>query len=71
MKTWLTGDLFCGVGEWPFAFDGSSTYLGGGPGVILYAHDGTNIPLAFKLQFLFSSNEAEYEAMIIGQISAL
>lgn len=36
-----------------------------------YALDGTNISLAFKLKFFCTNSEVEYEAVIIGLISAL
>lgn len=39
--------------------------------VVTYAPDGTNISLAFKLEFFGINNKAEYEALIIGLASAL
>lgn len=32
----------------------------------LYAHDGIKITLSFKLEFLCSNNEAEYESLVMG-----
>ena len=38
---------------------------------MLIAPDNSRIPLAFKLQFKVSNNEAEYEACIAGLEAAL
>ena len=45
-------------------FDGASNQYGYGIGVLLIAPDNSRIPLAFKLRFKVSNNEAEYEACI-------
>lgn len=55
--------------EWRLAFNWSSTPRGGSAGVVLYASDGTDISLAFKLDFLCTNNEATYEALVIELIS--
>lgn len=57
--------------KWHLAFDGCFTHRGGGPGVVLYAPDGTNISLTFKLNIFSTKNEAEYVVLIVGLISAL
>lgn len=40
-------------------------------GIVLYAPDGNNLSLPFKLKFPYSNNEVEYEALITRFISAL
>ena len=52
-------------------FDGASNQYGYGIGVLLIAPDDSRIPLAFKLRFKVSNNEAEYEACIAGLEAAL
>ena len=39
--------------------------------MLLIAPDDSRIPLAFKLRFKVSNNEAEYEACIAGMEAAL
>lgn len=56
---------------WHLAFNSSSTHQGGGTRVVLYAPDGANISLAFKLELFCTNNEAECEVLIIGFISTL
>ena len=51
---------------WTMYFDGASNQYGYGIGVLLIAPDDSHIPLAFKLRFKVSNNEAEYEACIAG-----
>lgn len=53
-----------GIEECFLAFDGSSTYRGGGAGVVLYAPNGTNISLC-------SNTETDYETLVIGLIFAV
>lgn len=43
----------------------------GRAGVALYGLDGTDIFVSFKLECLCFNNEAKYETLIIGLISAL
>lgn len=52
---------FVEIGEWCLVFNGSSTYRGGGVGVVLYTPGGTDM-LTFKLEILCSNTEPEYEA---------
>ncbi|GMP32738.1 hypothetical protein CsSME_00006364 [Camellia sinensis var. sinensis] len=52
-------------------FDGASNQYGYGIGVLLIAPNNSCIPLAFKLWFKVSNNEAEYEACIAGLEAAL
>ena len=49
---------------WTMYFDGVSNQYGYGIGVLLIAPNNSLIPLAFKLRFKVSNNEAEYEASI-------
>lgn len=39
--------------------------------VVLYDLDGDNISLSFKSEFPYSNNVFEYEALVIGLVSAL
>ena len=57
-------------GEWHVQFDGSASVTGRGAGVVLTSPQGQEIPLAFKLDFHCTNNEAEYEALLIGLLSA-
>lgn len=52
--------------EWSLTFDDSSIHREGGAGVVLYAIDGSNIFIAFKLEFFCSNNEVENKDLIIG-----
>ena len=56
---------------WTMYFDGASNQYGYGIGVLLIAPDNSRIPLAFKLRFKVSNNDAEYEACIAGLEAAL
>ena len=51
---------------WTMYFDGASNQYGYGIGVLLIAPDNSCIPLAFKLRFKVSNNDAKYEACIAG-----
>ena len=57
-------------GEWSVQFDGSAGSKGWGAGVVLTSPESHEIPLAFKLDFPCTNNEAEYEALLLGLISA-
>ncbi|GAV82877.1 RVT_3 domain-containing protein, partial [Cephalotus follicularis] len=52
-------------------FDGSSTTTGGGARIILQSPDNVSTQLAYKLDFFCSNNKAEYEALILGMLSAI
>ena len=56
---------------WTMCFDRTSNQYGYGVEVLLIAPDNSRIPLAFKLRFKVSNNEAEYEACIAGLEAAL
>ena len=51
---------------WQLYFDGAANQRGFGIGVLLISPDGSHIPLAFKLNFEVTNNQAEYEACIVG-----
>ena len=52
-------------------FDGASNQNGFGVRILIVAPDDAQIPLAFKLYFGVTNNEAEYEACIIGLQAAI
>ncbi|KAI8537836.1 hypothetical protein RHMOL_Rhmol09G0055000 [Rhododendron molle] len=56
---------------WTLYFDGVANQKGYGIGVLLITPDGSHIPLAFKLNFDVTNNQAEYEACIVGMEAAL
>lgn len=56
---------------WTLYFDGAANQKGYGIGVLLITPDGSHIPLAFKLNFDVTNNQAEYEACIVGMEAAL
>ncbi|XP_058189210.1 uncharacterized protein LOC131306800 [Rhododendron vialii] len=56
---------------WTLYFDGASNQKVFGIGVLLVSPEGSHIPLAFKLNFEVTNNEAEYEACIVGMRVAL
>lgn len=47
-------------------FDGSKCQHGKGAGVVLIPLGGEPIPLSFKLNFDYTNNIAEYEALVLG-----
>jgi ribonuclease HI len=49
---------------WTLRFDGSSTVVSSGAGIVLFRDDGEAIPKSFKLDFPCSNNVAEYEAYL-------
>jgi ribonuclease HI len=51
---------------WTLKFDGSSTSMSSGAGVVLIREDGETIAKSFKLDFPCSNNASEYEAYITG-----
>ena len=51
---------------WTLKFDGSSTSISSGAGIVLIREDGETIIKSFKLDFSCSNNASEYEAYITG-----
>ncbi|XP_037493719.1 uncharacterized protein LOC119370184 [Jatropha curcas] len=51
---------------WEMYFDGASNYHGNGIGVVFKTPCGEYVPIAVKLDFDCTNNEAEYEACIKG-----
>jgi hypothetical protein len=49
---------------WTLKFDGSSTSISSGVGIVLIRENGETIAKSFKLDFSFSNNASEYEAYI-------
>uniref|UniRef100_A0A2N9EXH7 Integrase catalytic domain-containing protein n=1 Tax=Fagus sylvatica TaxID=28930 RepID=A0A2N9EXH7_FAGSY len=60
------GALLVGMADsiWTLNFDGSSTSVSSGAGVVLTREDGETIAKSFKLNFPCSNNASEYEAYI-------
>ncbi|XP_028055974.1 uncharacterized protein LOC114260115 [Camellia sinensis] len=55
---------------WDLKFDGASEAKKGGASVTLTSQEGEKFHLSYKLDFEYSNNEAEYEALILGLIAA-
>jgi ribonuclease HI len=51
---------------WTLKFNGSSTSMSSGAGIVLIREDGETIAKSFKLDFPCSNNASEYEAYITG-----
>uniref|UniRef100_A0A2N9HJD4 RNA-directed DNA polymerase n=1 Tax=Fagus sylvatica TaxID=28930 RepID=A0A2N9HJD4_FAGSY len=62
------GALLVGMADsiWTLNFDGSSTSVSSGAGVVLTREGGETIAKSFKLNFPCSNNASEYEAYITG-----
>ena len=54
------------VGTWKMYFDEAANQYGNGIGILLITLEGSQIPLAIKLNFEATNNMAEYEACITG-----
>ena len=54
------------VQGWKMHFDGVVNSRGAGIGVILITPEGEMIPMAKRLEFEVTNNQAEYEACIFG-----
>ena len=54
------------VQGWRMYFDGAVNQFGAGIGIILLTPEGEVVPIAKKLSFRVTNNEAEYEACILG-----
>ena len=54
------------VQGWKMHFDGAINNRGAGIGIILITPEGEMIPMAKRLEFGVTNNQAEYEACIFG-----
>ena len=54
------------VQGWRMYFDGAVYQFGAGIEIILLTPEGEVVPIAKKLAFKVTNNEAEYEACILG-----
>ena len=57
--------------EWKMYFDGAVNKNGQGIGIVLVSPNRESFPMAKKLEFSVTNNEAEYEACIFGLQSLL
>ncbi|XP_075486372.1 uncharacterized protein LOC142525978 [Primulina tabacum] len=64
----VPGDIpvFCINQPWILKFDGSSTEMASGVGVVITSPTGVKTALSFNLDFQCTNNQAEYEALVIG-----
>ncbi|XP_074283146.1 uncharacterized protein LOC141607689 [Silene latifolia] len=56
---------------WDLYFDGESSSMGYGVGILLISPKGEHVPVSIKLYFLATNNVAEYEACLLGLRSAI
>ena len=56
--------------KWILRFDGSSTAIEGGAGIVLIKEAGEAVAMSFKLNFPCTNNTAEYEAYLTGLMVA-
>ncbi|XP_028111672.1 uncharacterized protein LOC114309980 [Camellia sinensis] len=56
---------------WKLYFNGASNQIDYGIGVLLIASNKSHVPLAFRLRFEVSNNQAEYKPCIAGFEAAL
>ncbi|XP_074283196.1 uncharacterized protein LOC141607743 [Silene latifolia] len=56
---------------WDHYFDGASSSMGYGVGILLISPKGEHVPVSIKLDFLATNNAAEYEAclLVINQVT--
>ena len=54
------------IQTWTMYFDSAVNNRGAGIGVILISREGETIPMAKRLEFEVTNNQAEYEACILG-----
>ena len=66
-------ELACAVTTsnwWSLPFDGSSTAVSGGAGIVLTSPEGHTTAISFQLAFVCTNNIAEYEALIAESLGA-
>ncbi|XP_074278120.1 uncharacterized protein LOC141601721 [Silene latifolia] len=56
---------------WDLYFDGASSNMGSGVGILLISPKGEHVPVSIKLDFLATNNAAEYEPRLLGLRSAI
>ncbi|XP_074291760.1 uncharacterized protein LOC141618554 [Silene latifolia] len=56
---------------WDLYFDGASSGMGYGVGILLISPKGEHVPVPIKFDFLATNNAAEYEACLLGLHSAI
>ncbi|XP_074315521.1 uncharacterized protein LOC141651719 [Silene latifolia] len=56
---------------WDLYFDGASSSMGYGVGILLISPKREHVPVSIKLDFLATNNAAEYEACLLGLRSAI
>ncbi|XP_074265869.1 uncharacterized protein LOC141588321 [Silene latifolia] len=74
IDTWLFPDenvVHIEDGVWDLYFDGASNYMGYRVGILLISPTGEHVPVSIKLDFNVTNNAAEYEACLLGLLSAL
>jgi ribonuclease HI len=55
---------------WKMFFDGASSEMGAGAGVIFISPCQETMSLSYKLEFETTNNVAEYEALVLGMRAA-
>ncbi|XP_074292830.1 uncharacterized protein LOC141619707 [Silene latifolia] len=56
---------------WDLYFDGASSSMGYGVGILLISPKGEYVPVSLKLDFLATNNAAKYESCLLGLRSAI
>ncbi|XP_074291987.1 uncharacterized protein LOC141618815 [Silene latifolia] len=56
---------------WDLYFDGASSSMGYGVGILLISPKGEHVPVSIKLDFLATNKATEYEACVLGLRSAI
>jgi long-subunit fatty acid transport protein len=51
---------------WKMFFDGASSSIGAGVGVVFKSPSHDTISLSYKLEFEVTNNVVEYEALVLG-----
>jgi ribonuclease HI len=51
---------------WKMFFDGASSSIGAGAGVVFISPSQETISLSYKMEFEVTNNVAEYEALVLG-----
>jgi ribonuclease HI len=55
---------------WKMFFDGASSSMGAGVGVVLVSPCQETISLSYKMEFEVTNNVEEYEALVLGMRAA-